>query len=172
MRTNVVITLALTLAASTACIGETSRFWGQAPNGEFWNANAKRFIYAPAFPVDEVGGAARYRYDVFDDRHVVHTFHAQTPRTGMDEVWGELPVEYVTVVCSAEDAAGVRGALLVANATDAKVLLSLSSPGWRAVSSRIVEDGRNNVETDVFASLASYGVALVRFVKQPQSIDR
>ena len=100
------VTLALALAVSTACAGDSARFWGQAPNGEFWNASAKRFIYAPAFSFDEVEGAARYRYDAFDDRHVVHTFHARTPRTGMDGVWGEIPVGYVTVVCTAEDAAG------------------------------------------------------------------
>lgn len=80
--------------------------WGQAPNGEFWNGKAKRFIYAPAFPFPEVKDAVRYRYDVIDDRHAVHTFRADTPRAGLDKVWAELPVGYVTVACTGEAADG------------------------------------------------------------------
>ena len=100
------ITGAISVGAEEKPWGQTPKFWGQAPNGEFWNANAKRFIYAPAFPFKAVVGAAQYRYDVYDDRHVVHTFRATTPCAGLDGVWDELPVGYVTVVCTAEGADG------------------------------------------------------------------
>lgn len=73
--------------------------WGRAPNGEFWNGYAKRFIYAPAFGFKTVDGAAKYLYEVTDDWHRVHTFEAQTPTASLESVWERLPVGYVTVVC-------------------------------------------------------------------------
>ena len=73
--------------------------WGQAPNGEFWNGYAKRFIYAPAFGFSKVDGAAKYVYEVTDDRHRVYTFEAEKPTASLASVWKKLPVGYVTVVC-------------------------------------------------------------------------
>ena len=73
--------------------------WGRAPNGEFWNGSAKRFIFAPAFDFKAVDGAAQYVYEVTDDWHRVHTFKAASPTASLDSVWDELPVGYVTVIC-------------------------------------------------------------------------
>ena len=94
----------LTGLVVASCVAQAE--WGQAPNGEFWNERAKRFIYAPAFPFKDVDGASRYRYDVLDDRHVLRTFRADTPRAGLAGIWQDLPVGYVTVMCFGESANG------------------------------------------------------------------
>ena len=78
--------------------------WGRAPNGEFWNGYAKRFIYAPAFDFKSATGATNYEYEVMDDRHHVHTFAAATPQASLKGVWDKLPVGFVTVVCRANGA--------------------------------------------------------------------
>ena len=80
--------------------------WGRAPNGEFWNGHAKRFIYAPAFGFATVDGAVRYRYEVTDDFHRRHEFVASGPNASLDHIWKKLPVGYVTVVCVGETAKG------------------------------------------------------------------
>ena len=102
--------LALVVFASAGCLDASGAIdsvqWGQAPNGEFWNKRSKRFIYAPAFGFTNVQGAASYRYDVIDDIHRLYTFRAKTPNAGLDGVWTNLPVGYVTVVCSGEAADG------------------------------------------------------------------
>jgi len=90
-----VMSAGVVLAAAVAVAGE----WGQAPNGEFWNGYAIRFIHAPAFKFTAVDGAARYIYEVTDDWHRVHTFEAAEPTASLKTVWKKLPVGYVTVVC-------------------------------------------------------------------------
>ena len=80
--------------------------WGRAPNGEFWNGSATRFMHAPAFAFADVKGAARYRYTVTDDYHKTSVFRAETPCSGLEGVWASLPVGYVTVVCTGETADG------------------------------------------------------------------
>ena len=80
--------------------------WGQAPNGEFWNGYAKRFVFAPAFGFKVVDAAAKYRYEVTDDWHRMHTFEAETPNASLAAVWEKLPVGYVTVVCRGVGADG------------------------------------------------------------------
>jgi len=83
------------LTISLASVAE----WGQAPNGEFWNGHAQRFIYAPAFGFKAVDGAVKYIYEVTDDWHRVRTFEAAAPTSSLEPVWKNLPVGYVTVVC-------------------------------------------------------------------------
>ena len=85
----------LVLVAAVAGAGE----WGQAPNGEFWNGYATRFIHAPAFGFKSLDGAAKYVYEVTDDWHRVRTFEAATPTASLKSLWKDLPVGYVTVVC-------------------------------------------------------------------------
>ena len=97
---------AILLAAAACSAWMASAEWGQAPNGEFWNGDAKRFIYAPAFGFPKVNGAVRYRYDVTDDFHKLWTFRADTPNAGLDGIWAKLPVGYVTLVCTGEAADG------------------------------------------------------------------
>ena len=93
-------------AICCTCADVAKLEWGQAPNGEFWNKRSKRFMYAPAFGFGKISGAVTYRYDVMDDVHRMHTFRAPTPNKGLSEVWTNLPVGYVTVVCTGEDANG------------------------------------------------------------------
>ena len=92
--------------AAAAVSAAAAAEWGRAPNGEFWNGHAQRFIHAPSFAFAEVDGAVRYRYDVTDDYHKVSVFRADSPHAGLDGLWDALPVGYVTVVCTAEDADG------------------------------------------------------------------
>lgn len=82
----------VSLMAVTTCAQ-----WGQAPNGEFWNGHATRFIYAPAFGFSTVADAEKYVYEVTDDFHRVHRFEAMTPNESLESVWTNLPVGYVTV---------------------------------------------------------------------------
>ena len=42
----------------------------------FWNGNAQMFMYPPAFPLQKVKGAVRYRFQVMDDQQYAHTFEA------------------------------------------------------------------------------------------------
>ena len=72
--------------------------WGRAPNGEFWNGNAQRFIYAPAFGFREIAGATNYEFEVTDDYHRTHRFLAPEPTASLASVWDALPIGYVTVV--------------------------------------------------------------------------
>ena len=133
---------------------------GLVDDAEIYDAKCGEGVYSPLFNC--VDCKPYPAYSVFLLFNELRKLGRTASVSGMPEgVWATAATD-----------GDVRGALLVANATDSKVLLSLSSPGWRAVSSRIVEEGRNNVETDVPASLAPYGVALVRFVKLPQSPDR
>ena len=64
---------------AAAAMSAAAAEWGRAPNGEFWNGHAQRFIHAPAFDFADVEGAARYRYDVTDDYHKVSVFRADSP---------------------------------------------------------------------------------------------
>lgn len=81
--------------------------WGRAPNGEFWNARAKRFIFAPTFAFTNVCGAAKYVHEIVDDRHRVLRIESEGPIASLRPVWGDLPVGFVTVVCRGTDADGV-----------------------------------------------------------------
>ena len=89
--------LVLCVALVTASLGAVE--WGQAPNGEFWNGCATRFIFAPAFGFKAVEGAEKYVYEVTDDWHRVQTFEATSPTASLKPIWDKLPVGYVTVVC-------------------------------------------------------------------------
>ena len=72
---------------------------GAADGTGFWNANAQWFMYAPAFGFGRVEGAARYRFRVTDDWHLVHAFEADAPTAPLVPVWTDLPTGYVTVTC-------------------------------------------------------------------------
>ena len=72
----------------------------------FWNKNARVFIYPPAFDFKRVDGAARYRFDVIDDLHAVHSFTSDEPTASLKAVWPQIPVGPATVVCTALAANG------------------------------------------------------------------
>jgi hypothetical protein len=73
----------------------------------FWNAHARRFIYAPSFNFKTVGGAERYRFTVTsaaDNKERV--FLADEPWASLAPVWRELPVGEATVRVEGLDAGG------------------------------------------------------------------
>ena len=72
----------------------------------FWNGNALVFIYPPAFDFKRVAGAVSYRFDVLDDRHVVHSFTSAEPTASLKPVWQQVPVGFTTVECTALAADG------------------------------------------------------------------
>ena len=77
---------------------------------DFWNVNARVFIYPPAFDFKPADGAKGYRFTVLDDVHRAHTFDAATPTASLKPVWKSVPVGFTTVICRALDAAGKEGA--------------------------------------------------------------
>jgi len=63
----------------------------------YWNRHAIMFMYPPAFEFKKVEQAVKYRFDVLDDRHVLHSFTADSSEADLRPVWPELPAGYVTV---------------------------------------------------------------------------
>lgn len=64
----------------------------------FWNEEAKRFIYAPAFDYKPVSGAAKYRYEVVsvkEDRKF--TFENKVAHAPLSPVWAQVPVGDFTI---------------------------------------------------------------------------
>lgn len=72
---------------------------GKVDGSGFWNANARWFMYSPAFAFKLVEGASKYRFRVLDDLHRVHVFEASAPTAPLTPVWLQLPTGYVTVTC-------------------------------------------------------------------------
>ncbi len=77
---------------------------GQSP---FWNVNATRFIYAPAFDFLTMQGAASYR---FTATHLPSgknsTFDAPNPWAPLSPLWKELPVGQILLKVEALDSDG------------------------------------------------------------------
>lgn len=68
---------------------------GKAP---FWNAYAKRFIYAPAFDFKPVANAVKYRFEVASEKDSsVRTFESKVPYAPLSPVWTAMPVGYVNL---------------------------------------------------------------------------
>ena len=79
---------------------------GGRDGSPFWNENARVFIYPPAFDFKRVDGAVRYRFNVIDDLHDVHSFTADEPTASLKSVWPQIPIGPATVVCTALAANG------------------------------------------------------------------
>lgn len=63
---------------------------GKAP---FWNAFARRFIYAPAFDFRRVANAAKYRYEVRSlEDESTHRFESDVPHAPLSAIWASVPV--------------------------------------------------------------------------------
>ena len=75
---------------------------GEVP---FWNAFATKYIYAPAFDLDDVEGAAGYTYTA-EAGGQFFIFGNESPRADLSEIWTELPVGPVTLTVQAHDAEG------------------------------------------------------------------
>ena len=68
---------------------------GEVP---FWNAYAKRFIYAPAFDFDIIPGAKEYLFKVTSEvNSETYRFRNDNPYASLTPVWSELPVGFFKV---------------------------------------------------------------------------
>lgn len=73
----------------------------------FWNINATRFIFAPAFDFREAGRAVDYRFVLVpEDSNSVLSFHATHPWAPLSPVWQDVPVGYVNLVVECLDSTG------------------------------------------------------------------
>ena len=72
----------------------------------FWNVNAQRFIYAPAFDLPKVDGASSHRFTVSAKDGRAHTFDAPEPWAALTPVWAEVSEGYTTVKVEGVDAGG------------------------------------------------------------------
>ncbi len=84
---------------------------GQAP---FWNAFAKRFIFAPAFDFRAVDGAVKYKYELSSrDDATTCSLEGDVPFAPLSRVWASLPVGTydlkVTGIAGSGTALGVAG---------------------------------------------------------------
>lgn len=74
---------------------------GEPGRKPFWNAHAKRFIYAPAFEFNEVEGAVKYQFDVHAEKSgQVFKFNADVPWAPLSPVWAQVPVGNFEVIVS------------------------------------------------------------------------
>ena len=63
---------------------------GKAP---FWNAFAKRFVYAPAFDYRPVPNAVRYKYEVWSHQDwSAYSFESEVPHAPLSPIWASIPV--------------------------------------------------------------------------------
>ncbi|MDO8541576.1 MAG: hypothetical protein Q7S40_14150 [Opitutaceae bacterium] len=63
---------------------------GKAP---FWNAFAKRFIFAPAFDYRRVENAVKYKYEIWSQKNGSnHSFESDVPYAPLSPVWASVPV--------------------------------------------------------------------------------
>jgi len=72
----------------------------------FWNTHALRFIYAPAFDLPAVKGAASYRFAIRSHDELTHTFDAPKPWAALTPVWNEVGEGYTKLTVDGLDAAG------------------------------------------------------------------
>lgn len=63
----------------------------------FWNVYSHRFLYAPAFPFEEVEGARSYRFTVVCEDGTTLSFLAKSPQADLSPVWDRIPVGEVRV---------------------------------------------------------------------------
>lgn len=76
----------------------------EGENG-FWNINARKFIFAPAFDFKEEPGAGSYRY-VVSTGGGTFDFKASKPNTSLAPVWNDIPVGDATLRVVALDEHG------------------------------------------------------------------
>lgn len=64
----------------------------------FWNAYAKRFIYAPAFNYRPIRDVAKYRYKVFcESDSSSYGFISNVPYAPLSPIWTKMPVGYFSL---------------------------------------------------------------------------
>src|SRR3954470_1135740 len=72
----------------------------------FLNAQAKQFIWAPAFDFKAVDGANAYRFVATGEDGVAHSFEAAEPSAPLTPIWKDLPVGATSMKVEALDAPG------------------------------------------------------------------
>ncbi|MCQ2114786.1 MAG: hypothetical protein MJZ07_01115 [Bacteroidales bacterium] len=72
-----------------------------------WNAYCKKFIYAPAFEIAAVDGAAKYRFEVKQQEGEGQwAFTAAKPTADLSPIWASIPPSKVDLVVLALDSKG------------------------------------------------------------------
>ena len=81
---------------------------GYEGRNSWWNRFSPKFIYAPAFDVKEIEGAAQYRFTITDQGSggLLASFTADTPAAPLSEVWNDIPVGTVHLSIDALDGQG------------------------------------------------------------------
>ena len=64
---------------------------GYEGKNPYWNGYSTRFIYAPAFDLPEVEGAASYRYTA-SVKEQDFSFTAEKPNLALTPIWRKMPV--------------------------------------------------------------------------------
>jgi hypothetical protein len=64
---------------------------GQHGGQPFWNRDALRFIYPPAFDFAEIKGATSYRFSVVGSDGERLAFTAHRPDADLASVWSKVP---------------------------------------------------------------------------------
>jgi len=123
-----VVTLAaVALAAAACCRDEVAELNAQAekeylqpirPSSEGrnpgWNGFSNKFIYAPAFDVPAVEGAALYRFTVRQkEGEGCWQFTAPRPDADLSPVWNEIPPSEVVLTIESLDGAGNPSGVLL-----------------------------------------------------------
>ena len=74
-----------------------------------WNGYSRKFIYAPAFEIAAVEGAAKYRFDIRQQEGDGQwSFTATEPTADLSPVWASIPPSMVDLTVLALDAGGQR----------------------------------------------------------------
>lgn len=80
------------LAAEEYCSEELSPHPTPGNGKPFWNAEATRFTYVPAFQFQPIPGSAAYRFRALDETGAEHVFEAKSPKEPLTPVWKNIPV--------------------------------------------------------------------------------
>src|SRR4051812_47213889 len=70
---------------------------GTPDKAPFWNAQAKQFIWAPAFDFKPVAGARAYRFTVKSESGESHAFEAPEPSASLAPIWKGIPAGPTTI---------------------------------------------------------------------------
>ncbi len=108
MKKFLTIVLAITLTTIASAQEDDTRPVNAGEPGKkpFWNQNAQRFIYAPAFNLPEVSGASKYLFTVKSSGNKSKQFTSGKPWAALSPVWKDVPEGYTTLTVEGTDAAG------------------------------------------------------------------
>ena len=64
---------------------------GSDGSNPFWNAYARKFLFAPAFDFPDFAGASSYLFQATDGKGGLWKMHAPSPRADLSPIWQQLP---------------------------------------------------------------------------------